>query len=387
MSEHTVRESHAADLAYAHDLSLPQGRQLSDLAIHNLDPSFRPESLAHLADPAVAAAFVDAPLGVHASDDSVEQAEVVACRAIGRGFETAGAWFVLACVAEHRGALDLQRSQLERALELDRSFGPALAALGIRSFIEGDARRAERLLAACGDRRLEPYHHTLSHYPTPSPAAGRNEPCPCGSERKYKHCCIDRVGWPLAERAGWLWDKAEAWLTCLPQHGPLMALIEELVGADEEMCLSEPSDELLEAVEAVPVRALALLEGGLLGRFLHRYGRLLPDDERELAETWMQARHSVWRVEDTTPGRTLVLTDLAGGRTVEASNGAVSRCTRPGEIVYGAVVPTSDGWLLPCHPTCLDPDDGRALAELLVGGIDPMSVASTLVRGIESGTM
>lgn len=21
---------------------------------------------------------------------------------------------------------------------------------------------------------------------------GRNDPCPCGSGRKYKHCCIDR---------------------------------------------------------------------------------------------------------------------------------------------------------------------------------------------------
>lgn len=22
--------------------------------------------------------------------------------------------------------------------------------------------------------------------------AGRNEPCPCGSGRKYKHCCLDK---------------------------------------------------------------------------------------------------------------------------------------------------------------------------------------------------
>ena len=23
-----------------------------------------------------------------------------------------------------------------------------------------------------------------------SPKVGRNEPCPCGSNRKYKHCCL-----------------------------------------------------------------------------------------------------------------------------------------------------------------------------------------------------
>ncbi|MCZ6851047.1 MAG: SEC-C metal-binding domain-containing protein [Planctomycetota bacterium] len=26
-----------------------------------------------------------------------------------------------------------------------------------------------------------------------SPAIGRNEPCPCGSGKKYKHCCGRRT--------------------------------------------------------------------------------------------------------------------------------------------------------------------------------------------------
>ena len=25
-----------------------------------------------------------------------------------------------------------------------------------------------------------------------TPSVGRNEPCPCGSGRKYKHCCLDK---------------------------------------------------------------------------------------------------------------------------------------------------------------------------------------------------
>ena len=27
---------------------------------------------------------------------------------------------------------------------------------------------------------------------TPHAAAGRNDPCPCGSGRKYKHCCLEK---------------------------------------------------------------------------------------------------------------------------------------------------------------------------------------------------
>ena len=29
-------------------------------------------------------------------------------------------------------------------------------------------------------------------YRRPEPKIGRNEPCPCGSGRKYKHCCLGK---------------------------------------------------------------------------------------------------------------------------------------------------------------------------------------------------
>lgn len=57
------------------------------------------------------------------------------------------------------------------------SIGPNLKAMGIESFeqIQGMARRGES-------------------FPSPTAAAaprrvGRNEPCPCGSGKKFKHCC------------------------------------------------------------------------------------------------------------------------------------------------------------------------------------------------------
>lgn len=44
-------------------------------------------------------------------------------------------------------------------------------------------------------RHFEPQRRALARAPTPMPQRkarpkiGRNEPCPCGSGRKYKHCC------------------------------------------------------------------------------------------------------------------------------------------------------------------------------------------------------
>jgi hypothetical protein len=387
MSEEANREAHAADLAYAYDLSLPQARKLSDLAVNALDPTFAPGSPAHLADPDVAEAYVAAPLGCLASEESVALLDEVARRAIDCRFDTAGAWFARACVAEHRGDLAAQRAHLDASLARDAGFWPSLAAQGFLAFVEGDARRAGRLLAACQDERFAEFLHTLTHYPSPPPAAGRNQPCPCGSGKKHKHCCSGMAVHPLPLRASWLWDKAAAWLARLPQHAPVVEIAKEVAGVSEGDEPFGPDDPLFEAMSAVPMRAVVLLEGGLLQRFVERLGSLLPDDERALAETWTTVRHRVWRVDDTTPGVSLVLTDLAGGGTLEAVNGSVSRCTAPGEVVYGAVVPTSDGWLLPCHPTCLAPGDGDSLAELLGAGVDPMAVAATLVRGIRSATM
>jgi hypothetical protein len=44
------------------------------------------------------------------------------------------------------------------------------------------------------------------------------------------------------------------------------------------------------------VTELCLAEGGDFERFLEQRGGLLPEDERELAESWRPARHRIWEV-------------------------------------------------------------------------------------------
>ncbi|MFT0175161.1 SEC-C metal-binding domain-containing protein, partial [Paraburkholderia mimosarum] len=45
-------------------------------------------------------------------------------------------------------------------------------------------------------RYFEPHRRALAHIPArmpmrrEEPKIGRNEPCPCGSGHKYKHCCM-----------------------------------------------------------------------------------------------------------------------------------------------------------------------------------------------------
>ncbi|HWE35057.1 MAG TPA: SEC-C metal-binding domain-containing protein [Isosphaeraceae bacterium] len=58
---------------------------------------------------------------------------------------------------------------------------------------EGD--RLAKMIANEGDR---PYMRPMAHDPTPVQRAtgrvGRNDPCPCGSRKKFKACCPFKAG-------------------------------------------------------------------------------------------------------------------------------------------------------------------------------------------------
>lgn len=370
------RERFAVELAYDHDLALPQARMLAELALHALDPTFAPESPRHLADPAVAEAYVSSPLGHHGTDESADRLDELAWNAIEGGADTAGAWYARALVAEWRGDVESQRSHLTASLVRDGSFGPSLAALGFLAFVEGDAGRAGRLLVESGDPEVEGLLHTLSHYPPRSSKAGRNDPCPCGSGVKRKLCCPGGPPHPLEDRSVWLWEKAATWLHRVPQHHLLLDVAARLAGSDD----FTEDGPITVALHHPLMESIALLDGGLLEVFLDRLGGLLPEDERDLAQRWTGARHDVWEVISTDPGRTLLLTDASGDVTVEAVNGSVSRCTSPGEIIYASVVPTGSGWFLPCHPECLTWEEEEDVLELIEDGRDPLAVSARVLR-------
>ncbi|MCB0968851.1 MAG: SEC-C domain-containing protein [Ilumatobacter sp.] len=116
----------------------------------------------------------------------------------------------------------------------------------------------------------------------------RNDPCPCGSGRKYKVCHLGKETLTLDERAPWLFDKATRYVRT--QAPDLLELI-----AGE---LAEFADHLYGTLVDLPFTTdLALHEHGEFGLFLEQRGMLLPDDERELAERWLNVPRSVYAVE------------------------------------------------------------------------------------------
>lgn len=180
------------------------------------------------------------------------------------------------------------------------------------------------------------------------PEPGRNDPCSCGSGRKYKQCHLGRpVAAPLPERVGWLWRKAVGYLE---RRG---GLAEYTLEANALMRAGEDGD--VEAAFTDPlVLDVALHEEGWFARFLRERGPLLPVDEARLGASWLEVDRTVFEVLDVRPGAGLGLRDLRTDERVDVTERTASVevgaliCARAvpdgvGHQLVGAVVPVAVG--------------------------------------------
>lgn len=241
------------------------------------------------------------------------------------GTAAAGAAWLLGAVAEELGDREAQERWLHRSLAADRSYAPALVDSSWYASDRGDASRAASLLAAVGVGDEDSWYRRLSGSAVAGPlAAGRNDPCPCGSGRKHKACCARTNGWPLTARAAWLYDKAAAYL----DRPYAQAALAELY--DLEM------DEYYRM-------DLALFEGGVLEEFVEARGPLLPVDERELAGSWIGRRRRVYEVIELRPGEGLTVEDAGNGEVTTLVERSGSRTLQLHQLVNLRLLPAGDG--------------------------------------------
>ncbi|HSB82322.1 MAG TPA: SEC-C metal-binding domain-containing protein, partial [Candidatus Methylomirabilis sp.] len=274
------------------------------------------------------------------------------------------------------GEAEKSEAALRRALELDPAAADAYATLGQFAEERGDLAAAEemyRRVVALGRKarfyRVKARGEFLgwieealvrvqgaraTHPPEPVSAqarlealtakdrggtkVGRNDPCPCGSGKKYKKCCL-----PKSERG----PDAQAPL------GPdqrlrqrLMAYVETSIPhAEAHRATREFFGEQFDpdrkrlALDSRGVEAdwPAFLEwlihdfplssgGSVIARFLKERGHTLPGDERAILEEWQDAAVGLHEVLDLDPGRSLTLRDVFTGetRTVREVRGSLS---------------------------------------------------------------
>ncbi len=236
---------------------------------------------------------------------------------------------------ERLGQVLAAEADFSESLALDPQLGIALVNLARYASDRGDAVRALSLLRRAGVEEDEPLIHELEQFvPVERNDVGRNDPCWCGSGRKYKRCHLGRVDLAPQDRATWLYSKAVAFLN----DGPHRELCSELAEIRSENQDGDPEDFLGDRV----VVDVALFDGGVLYDFLDTRGVLLPDVEQLMLAQWLTVERSVFEVENVERGRCVTLRDIRTGDRHELADKALSRSVREGDLACTRLLPVGE---------------------------------------------
>lgn len=248
-------------------------------------------------------------------------------------------WWLRAKSLEALGRVQEAEDLLRRADAQDPEAHLALFDLARYASDRGDAPAALSLLRRAKVPADDSLVLTLERFlPVERTDLGRNDPCWCGSGRKYKVCHRGQETLPLEQRGMWLYTKVQAVLADQPWRSARVDLAEILAGPDA-------SSEHVQHEHAHPLSGdLLLFEGGALAAFLAHRGSLLPADEQAMAAQWLTTRRAVHRVESTDPSVGLVLRNMETDELVELSDTVASSRIPVGLHVATQVLPVGSTW-------------------------------------------
>jgi hypothetical protein len=185
---------------------------------------------------------------------------------------------------------------------------------------------------------------------------GRNDPCPCGSGKKYKRCCLEQQS---ATYSLWAHQRDEsdeltrAMIRCVRDKHEHLALdawkefhLDKVTRrfswtADEQMIFM-PYFLFHWNPEFVGRRKKVLPDGGVIAHsFLSANGPQLSDLQRQILDQAMKQPASFYEVVTSKPGESFQLTDVLTGSQSRVMEQMASRQVRPGDLLYGSV------WTLP----------------------------------------
>ncbi|MBP2324573.1 tetratricopeptide (TPR) repeat protein [Kibdelosporangium banguiense] len=278
----------------------------------------------------------------------------------------------------HERLADVTQAEADyqAAESLDPDWPLALVDLARYASDRGDAARGLALLRRA-DVPLDDFLAGLLErfQVEPRHDIGRNDPCWCGSGRKYKKCHLHREELPLEERAAWLYQKAAIFMA----QGPFGTEVFTVASVR-----SQHSDDrlaLINAMERDPLVTDAILfEGGVFAEFVQTRGALLPDDERLLAGQWQLIERSVYEVEQVRSGEGCTVRDLRTGDVHVVQERSGSRQLKAGALICARVVPAGTTMQIFGGIEPVELQERDELMALLDAKPDPVDLVSFLSR-------
>ena len=218
--------------------------------------------------------------------------------------------------------------------------------------VDHDSPLGAALRAFVGDGRAEEPLGVEREAPPRS--VGRNDPCPCGSGRKYKKCCLRKEAGAQESV-----HKRDA------VHDRDERLVQDLV--EYALDRFEPDDEGIARTFADPESAFPfIIPWSVYGHpvdgkrivelYLEDQGKRLPRADREWLEAQRAAWLSVWKVTGVERGRYVGLEDLLSGEHRMVDEVSASESLTVGDAILARVV-DHGGYSLLCgvYPQPLPP--------------------------------
>jgi hypothetical protein len=212
---------------------------------------------------------------------------------------------------------------------------------------------------------------------------GRNDPCPCGSGKKYKRCCLGAAAADAASQAApadLTWRRLRALLNdhaadmrdfVAATYGP-SAMVEAWAAynGDDERDLPpypdikfsqlfipwffhcwapDPFDTRVKKTslhDVTPTRAYLTAKGHRLDPLLRRY-----------LESLLTAPFTFFEVVDCNPGNGLTLRDILTGEQHAVTERSASRGMQPGDLLFGQLASVD-------HLTMLEASNGFAISPI-----------------------
>lgn len=189
---------------------------------------------------------------------------------------------------------------------------------------------------------------------------GRNDPCPCGSGKKYKRCCL------LADEQASR-PPGQDWHDLDRQLGfDIGKWASRRFGAVWETGLADYPMDCQDRNEHLALFfAWATCERKIEGRpaaswYLEERGRHLMAHERDWLEAQLRSWLSIWEVLEVEPGKSFRCKDLLTGEERTVSEVSGSRNLEPHLLLLARVVDhASLSLLIGSHPSPLPPEAGQ----------------------------
>lgn len=202
---------------------------------------------------------------------------------------------------------------------------------------------------------------------------GRNDPCPCGSGKKYKKCC-------LGTQAGTAISFSEAQIAAAEN-----SLLSKLLAFGNSSSLAERQktafEEFFAGLEDAPksfwtqdkeisfmcwfVFDYRLPEGmRVIELFAEEQGSTLTSLEQQLLKDWLPTAAGLYEVQEVAPGRGMLLQDIFTGEQRFIDDVNSSRQVSKWAIIMARVVPVGKLWHFGGYVSSFYPRDKADLIAL-----------------------